>query len=178
MGEFARGTVDDVDAAMEAAAKAYPAWSSFLAVERAEKLRQIADMLVADPEDVTARTRLLTREHGKPLFESNIEITRIADRFRQVASFAERLDAEQNTQSPMFDTIVQRKGRGVTTLIVPWNWPWQPGAKFPQALLAGNTVVIKLAENATLATAQTVIKIAAFAAGRRELDHWAGPRAG
>ena len=71
---------------LEAATKAYPAWSSFRAVERAEKLRQIADMLVADPEDVTARTRLLTREHGKPLFESNIEITRIADRFRQVAS--------------------------------------------------------------------------------------------
>ena len=161
VGEFARGTVDDVDAAMEAAAQAYPSWSGYRAVERAEKLREIADFLVADPEDVTARTRLLTREHGKPLFESNIEITRIADRFRQVANFAERLDAEQNTQSPMFDTVVQRKGRGVTTLIVPWNWPLAIlGAKFPQALLAGNTVVIKLAENATLATAQTIIKIA------------------
>lgn len=161
VGEFARATISDVDAAMEAAARAFPAWSAMTAVQRAEHLRQIADMLVADPEDVTARTRLLTREHGKPLFESGIEITRIADRFRQVASFAERLDAEQKTQSPMFDTIVQRKGRGVTTLIVPWNWPLAIlGAKFPQALLAGNTVVIKLAENATLAAAQTITKIA------------------
>ena len=73
------------------------------------KIAPNADMLVSDPEDVTARTGFDARA-WQASFEGNIEITRIADRFRQVASFAERLDAEQ-IQSPMFDTIVQRKGQ-------------------------------------------------------------------
>ena len=111
-----------------------------------------------------ARARLLTREHGKTLFETNIEVTRLVDRLAQVAGFADSLQDEDTVSGKMFDTVITRKSRGVSPLIVPWNWLlatfW--GRSYVHALLAGNTVVIKLSEFATLAPAQTIMKIAAM----------------
>jgi len=80
-----------------------------------------------------------------------------------VAEFADGLAAEDTVSGKMFDTVITRKSRGVSLLIVPWNWPLAIlGSKLPHALLAGNTVVIKLSEFATLAPAQTIMKIAAM----------------
>ena len=119
--------------------------------------------LNADETETTVRTRLFTREHGKTLFETNIEIGRLVDRFAQVAGFAGRISVSDRIEGPRFDTMVTRKSRGVTTLIVPWNWPLAIlGSKLPQALLAGNTVVVKLSEFATLAPALTISRIAAM----------------
>ena len=154
---------DDVDAAMKAAHGALAGWASLSMQDRAGKLRAIAETLNADASETAARAELLTREHGKTLFETNIEVTRLADRFGQVAGFAEGVAAEEEVSGAMFDTIVTRKARGVSVLIVPWNWPLAIlGSKLPHALLAGSTVVIKLSEFATLAPALTIMKIAAM----------------
>ncbi len=161
VGHAAAAARDDVDAAMQAAQRALAGWSALSMDERAAFLRTIAETLNADAEDTAARARLLTREHGKTLFETNIEVTRLADRFAQVAGFAGAVATEDTVSGPMFDTVVTRAPRGVTLLIVPWNWPLAIlGSKLPHALLAGNTVVIKLSEFATLAPAQTIMKIA------------------
>jgi len=163
VGHAASATRDDVDAAMQAAHHAFAGWSALSMGERAAHLRHVAEHLNADAENTAARARLLTREHGKTLFETNIEVTRLADRLAQVAGFADHLAAEDTVSGKMFDTVVTRKSRGVSLLIVPWNWPLAIlGSKLPHALLAGNTVVIKLSEFATLAPAQTIMKIAAM----------------
>lgn len=163
VGQAASAAIDDVEKAMRAAHQAFKSWSSFSIEERASFLAKIADRLNEDEADVTMRKRLFTQEHGKTLFETNIEVTRLADRFRQVASFADKLRDDPQIKGPQFDTIVTRQSRGVTTLIVPWNWPLAIlGSKLPQALLAGNTVVIKLSEQATLAPALTIIRLASL----------------
>ena len=163
VGHAASANRDDVDAAMKAAHGALAGWASLSMQDRAGKLRAIAETLNVDASETAARAELLTREHGKTLFETNIEVTRLADRFGQVAGFAEGVAAEEEVSGAMFDTIVTRKTRGVSVLIVPWNWPLAIlGSKLPHALLAGSTVVIKLSEFATLAPALTIMKIAAM----------------
>jgi acyl-CoA reductase-like NAD-dependent aldehyde dehydrogenase len=163
VGHAAAANRDDVNAAMQAAQRAFAGWSALSMEDRAAHLRTVAETLNADAGETAARARLLTREHGKTLFETNIEVTRLADRFAQVAGFADRAAADDTVSGPMFDTVVTRKSRGVTLLIVPWNWPLAIlGSKLPHALLAGNSVVIKLSEFATLAPAQTIMKIAAM----------------
>ena len=163
VGHAAAADREDVDAAMQAAQRALAGWSALSMDERAHYLRSVAETLNADADETAARARLLTREHGKTLFETNIEVTRLADRFAQVAGFADSVAADDTVSGPMFDTVVTRKSRGVTLLIVPWNWPLAIlGSKLPHALLAGNTVVIKLSEFATLAPAQTIMKLAAM----------------
>ena len=163
VGHVAKATRDDVDAAVAAANRAYPAWSKTGYDERAAYLNRIADELVADEEDVKYRSRLFCREHGKVIKETLLEMTRLGDRFRLSASFADRLAADERLPGPPFDTIVTRQPRGVAALIVPWNWPLSIlGAKLPQALMAGNTVVVKPSGNSALAPALTLHKIAAL----------------
>ena len=123
VGQAASASVEDVDEAISAAQNAYRDWSSLTIDERAAYLRHIAGHLNEDADDVAQRTRLFTREHGKTLFETTIEINRLADRFGQVAGFADALKSEEDIKGAQFDTIVTRQSRGVVTLIVPWNWP-------------------------------------------------------
>ncbi len=161
VGHAARASVQDVDAAVEAAHAAFPAWAALSYHDRAEKLRQIADALAADAAEVEARARLFTREHGKILKETHLELSRLGDRFRQVAAYADRLAQDEHLHGPPFDLIITRQPRGVATLIVPWNWPLSIlGAKLPQALLSGSTVVVKPSQNAALAPSITLQKIA------------------
>lgn len=161
VGDVANGVAIDVDQACAAAHKAFPSWSSLTYRERAAFLIAAADELTRDKKSLSERITLFTREHGKLKFESEIEMTRLTDRFKEVAAYANRLSTDEKLCGPPKDTIVTRHPRGVAALIVPWNWPLSIlGAKLPQALLAGNTVVIKLSENAPLATAQAVMLIA------------------
>ncbi len=65
--------------------------------------------------------------------------------------------AAEKLQGPPRDTIITRQPRGVASLIVPWNWPLSIlGAKLPQALMTGNTVVVKVAEECPLAPLRTL----------------------
>ena len=161
VGAAAAGAPEDVRTAVEAAHRAFPAWSALSFQERAAYLTRVAESLAEDPEEVDARVRLFTREHGKILRETRLEITRLADRFLYCASLAERLAADEKHSPPPFDTVITRQPRGVAALITPWNWPLSIlGAKLPQALISGNTVVIKLARSASLAPALTVYRMA------------------
>lgn len=161
VGKAASGTPDDIDAACEAAQSAFPAWAALSYAERADYLQKIADHLVADKEDLESRINLFTREHGKILKESTIEMTRLGDRFQLCAAMAERLAKDDELSGPPFDTIITRQPRGVAALIVPWNWPLSIlGAKLPQALVSGNTCVVKPSQNSAMAPTMTLKKIA------------------
>ena len=128
---------------------------------RAEYLLRIAQVLRSDAGQLDARARLFTREHGKVLKEAKLELSRLAERFELTASFAPELAKEKTLTDGPFDTIVFRQPRGVAALVVPWNWPLSIlGAKLPQALLAGNTVVVKPSKESSLTPALTIRKMA------------------
>ncbi len=157
----AQASVADANAAIAAAHAAFPAWSALSYEARAEYLRKIAAHLTADADELSARIHLFTREHGKVLKETGIEMSRMGGRFLQVAGYAQRLGADERLKGPPFDTVITRQPRGAALLIVPWNWPLSIlGAKLPQALMAGNTVVIKLPENSCAAPALTIARLA------------------
>ncbi len=161
VGHAAAADATDVDAAVQAAHAAFPAWSALSYPERAGYLKMIAEELVADEADVAYRSRLFCREHGKIIKETLLEMSRLGDRFLLTASYADRLAADETLSGPPFDTIITRQPRGVAALIVPWNWPLSIlGAKLPQALMAGNTVVVKPSHNSALAPSLTLRRIA------------------
>lgn len=161
VGHAASATERDVDDAVQAAHAAFPTWSALSFAERAGILRAVAKQLTSDEEDVKYRSRLFTREHGKIARETLVEMSRLGDRFMLAAEYGERMAVDEELKGPPFDTIIARQPRGVAALIVPWNWPLSIlGAKLPQALVSGNTVVVKPSANSALAPALTLQIIA------------------
>ncbi|WP_370343261.1 aldehyde dehydrogenase family protein [Pararhodobacter marinus] len=161
VGHAAAGTADDMDRAVRAAHSAFPAWAALSYVERADILRKVAAALTEDTAAVEARARIFTREHGKILRETHLEISRLGERFVQSADYAERLAQDEIIRATRNDTIVTRQPRGVAALVVPWNWPLAIlGAKLPQALMAGNTAVVKPSANSALAPTLSLHRIA------------------
>ncbi len=135
----------DVDAAVRSAHAAAGGWGALPWEGRAARLRDAADLLAADQAEWS---RLLVRETGKTHAEAAMELARTTRRFRQTADLA---DAGADVGYP--DSITLRAPYGVAALIVPWNWPLSIlAAKLPQALLAGNTAVIKPSPLAPLTT--------------------------
>lgn len=163
VGRAAAGTPKDVERAMRAAHAAFSAWAALTYAERGEMLRKVAAAITEDMAEVEARARLFTREHGKILRETHLEISRLGERFVQSANYADRLAHDEVIRAAPNDTIITRQPRGVAALVVPWNWPLAIlGAKLPQALMAGNTVVVKPSANSALAPTMTLHKIAAL----------------
>lgn len=161
VGHAADAQIEDLDRACDAAERAFPSWSALSYARRAEYLLDIAEHLVADQEDLTYRSELFCREHGKILAETRMEMSRLGDRFRLAASYAGRLAEDEVIPGPPFDTIVTRQPHGPAALVVPWNWPLSIlGAKLPQALMAGSTVVIKPSKSSAMAPVLTIQKIA------------------
>ncbi len=161
LGHIAAGTPADVDDAFAAARTAAPGWAALSHAERAAHFANVVDALTADETHLQERIALLTAENGKVLRESTMEISRLGDRFTQIAGYASRLADDELLPGPPFDTIVTREPYGVALLITPWNWPLAIlGSKLPHALMAGNTVVIKPSEYAALSTALTIKLIA------------------
>lgn len=161
VGRAALASRDDVRQAIEAAHRAFPAWAAMSYAERAERLTAAAAPLAADENRLQQMVRLFTREHGKILKESAIEFSRFGDRFAWPVAQAATLAEDRKLTGPPRDTIITRQPRGVAAQIVPWNWPISLlGVKVPPALMTGNTVVIKLAEQSPLAPMQ-LLKILA-----------------
>lgn len=156
------GEQDAIDA-IEAAHAAFAGWSVLSYAERADYLRAINNRLTADTDELEQRIKLFTREHGKILREAGLELSRLGSRFEMCAAQADALASDTRLDGPPRDTLVTRHPRGVATLIVPWNWPLSIlGAKLPQALITGNTVVVKLAEQCPLASLKTLGTVAAI----------------
>jgi aldehyde dehydrogenase (NAD+) len=134
-----QGTAADVDAAVGAARRAFPAWSALPGHMRARHLYALA-------RHVQKRERFLsvleTLDNGKPIRESrDIDIPLVARHFIHHAGWAELIDTEFPDHGPV----------GVCGQIIPWNFPLLMLAwKIAPALAAGNTVVLKPAEDTPL----------------------------
>jgi alpha-ketoglutaric semialdehyde dehydrogenase len=149
VGEFPASNADDVDAAVEAARAAFEHWAKTPAAQRAAFLTKAADALERRVEDVA---RDMTREMGKPIREARMEAARGGQILRYFAGEAWRPKGEMYEQSATGSALYTvRRPLGVVALITPWNFPAAiPLWKTAPALIYGNTVVIKLAQEAPL----------------------------
>jgi aldehyde dehydrogenase len=143
--EVARGTAEDIDLALDAAHKAAPAWGKTSAAERAAVLNKIADIIDANVELLAVAE---TWDNGKPVRETlNADIPLAADHFRYFASAIRAQDGDHAQLDGDTVSYQFHEPLGVVGQIIPWNFPILMATwKLAPALAAGNTVVLKPAE--------------------------------
>jgi betaine-aldehyde dehydrogenase len=146
-------TPDDARAAVAAARKAFDdgAWPATPVGERAALLDRIADLLQRDKDDLAS---LETRDTGKTLVESGIDIDDVTSVFRYYSRLAgSESDRLVDVGDPAVISRVVREPIGVCVLIAPWNYPLlQMSWKIAPALAAGCTMVAKPSEVTPLST--------------------------
>jgi aldehyde dehydrogenase (NAD+) len=137
---------EDVEAAVSAAADAFPDWASLPAPSRAAFFHRAADALDSRAEVIA---KDMTAEMGKPLREARMETARAATILRFAGGEAWRPIGEVYAASvPLQRLYTVRRPLGVVGLITPWNFPIAiPVWKLAPALIHGNTVVLKLAHD-------------------------------
>ena len=149
VGEFPSSEADDVAAAVSAAEASAPEWARLPAPKRCAFLSGAADLIESRVEDIAQD---MTREMGKPLRESRMEAARAAAIFRFFSGEGWRplgqMFEQSATGAPVY---TRRRPLGVVGLITPWNFPAAiPAWKTAPALAYGNSVVLKLAQDAPL----------------------------
>jgi aldehyde dehydrogenase (NAD+) len=147
VANYAVGDSADAQAAIQAAARAFPAWSALTPVARGRCLSRAAQILESRK---TALAELLTREEGKTLAESTGEVQRAVDIFRFYGGLSYVVGGQTLPHDlPGNLLYTARQPLGVVALITPWNFPIAiPAWKLAPALLAGNAVVLKPATQA------------------------------
>jgi alpha-ketoglutaric semialdehyde dehydrogenase len=151
IGEFPLSSEADVDAAVSAAREAYKTWRLVPAPKRAEILFRTAELLVKRKEEFS---RDMTREMGKVLAETRGDVQEAIDMTYYMAGEGRRLFG-QTTPSELRNKFAMsvRQSIGVCGLITPWNFPMAiPSWKMMPALVCGNTVVLKPAEDTPLSS--------------------------
>ncbi len=177
IAEVAMAGREDVDRAVAAARKAFPAWSRMAAADRGRILLKLADLIEANAEELA---RLESLDTGHPLRDSRtLDVPRTAACYRYFGGMADKFQGETIPVEAGFLNYTLREPVGVVGQVVPWNFPLMfTSWKMAPALAAGNTVVMKPAEITPL----TSLKIAELMAqagmpdGRRQ--HRAGARRG
>ncbi len=179
IGLFPASAADDVDLAVQAAKRAFASWRLVPAPKRGELLYRVGDLLRKYKEDIA---RGMTREMGKILKETRGDVQEGVDTAFYVAGEGRRLFGETTpAELPNKFAMSVRMPIGVCALITPWNFPMAiPTWKMFPALLCGNTVVLKPAED-TPHTAQRLVEILAEAGippGVVNLVHGSGEEVG
>jgi len=145
IGEYAQADKAQTGAAVEAAKRAFPAWSIGSIQERANLLDKVGSDILARKDEIG---RLLSREEGKTLPEGVGETVRAGHIFKFFSGEVLRLAGEKiPSVRPGVDVEITREPIGVVGLITPWNFPIAiPAWKIAPALAFGNTVVFKPAQ--------------------------------
>lgn len=155
IGEAAEAHEADVDFAVETARKAQQEWRHMDASKRGHLVSQCADLLEKHADELA---RLMTLETGKALrTESQVEAKILANAFRFYGGLGLELKGETVPFSDKMLTLTIREPLGVVGAIIAWNVPLLlMSLKVAPALVAGNTVVMKSAEEAPF----TVLRVA------------------
>jgi aldehyde dehydrogenase (NAD+) len=154
IGQAADGDAADVEAAVADADRAQKAWARMPSRKRGALVSQCAALLKEHTEELA---RLIALETGKALrTESRVEANAVADIFEMYGGLGGELKGESVPFAPNVLSVTVREPLGVVGAIIPWNVPMLLMAlKVAPALVAGNTVVVKSAEEAPL----TVLRI-------------------
>jgi acyl-CoA reductase-like NAD-dependent aldehyde dehydrogenase len=145
----------DIDKAVAAATRAFPAWSRMAAADRGRILLRLADLIEANTEELA---RLESLDTGHPVRDSRkLDVPRTAACFRYFGGMADKFQGETIPVEAGFLNYTLREPVGVVGQVVPWNFPLMfTSWKMAPALAAGNTIVMKPAEITPL----TSLKIA------------------
>ncbi len=149
LGHVPRGDAEDVDRAVRAAASAFDSWSKVTPRDRGRLLLRIAEDIEARTEELA---RLIATETGNALrTQARPEAALAADIFRYFGGLASELKGETLPLGEQMLSYSRREPIGVVGAIIPWNAPVSLASlKIAPALCAGNTIVLKAAEDAPL----------------------------
>ena len=141
----------EVDAALEAAAAAFPTFAKMPARARGEILRKAFEIMIAEADDLA---RLVSRENGKVFSDAKGEVLYAAEFFRWFSEEAVRVNGEfRHAPSGDKRILVTHQPVGVSLLITPWNFPAAMATrKIGPAVAAGCTVIVKPAMETPLTT--------------------------
>jgi len=149
IGAIARGGAADIDAAVDAAHRAWQgAWGKVTAVERGRILYRLGQLVLDRVEDLA---RIEALDVGKPLKQARADAIALARYLEFYAGAADKLHGETIPYLDGYTVYTMREAHGVTAHIVPWNYPMQIiGRSVGAALATGNACVLKPAEDACL----------------------------
>jgi aldehyde dehydrogenase (NAD+) len=145
---IARGTRDDIDAAVAAARRAFEegAWGRMAAVERGRLMAKLGEAILVHHEELA---QLEACDCGKPMKQARADITAAARYFEFYGGAADKFHGETIPFLDGYMVTVLREPKGVTGHIIPWNYPAQMfGRSLAPALAMGNACVMKPAEEA------------------------------
>lgn len=142
LGQFQASTEVDARQAINAAHRAFASWKNTSMAKRAKVLNSAAEYL---EKNVDKFAEELTREEGKLLSNSKMEVLRAAQTFRFYAVEGTTFTGETYPSDDLSMLVYsQREPLGVVSVITPWNFPISiPARKIAPALISGNTVVFK-----------------------------------
>lgn len=155
IAEVAIAGFEECDAAVDAAAAAFPSFAATPPRLRAEMLRRAYELMTAEVEQIAC---LVARENGKILADARAEVTYAAEFFRWFSEEAVRVRGDFR-RAPNGDKtiVVTHQPVGVSLLITPWNFPAaMVTRKIGPALAAGCTVIVKPAMETPLTTLAVV----------------------
>ena len=158
IASVAQARAEDVDRAVEAAARAFPAWRDTAAADRGRLLIKLADLIESRAEELA---RIESIDTGHPIRDARaLDVPRTAATFRYFGGLVDKLQGSVIPVETGFLNYLVREPLGVVGQIVPWNFPimftsWKMGP----ALAAGNCTVLKPAELTPLSS----LKIAELA---------------
>jgi acyl-CoA reductase-like NAD-dependent aldehyde dehydrogenase len=154
IGRVAFGEAEDVDRAVQSGKRAFEsgAWSKAAPGERARIMRRLAD-LIRDNADRIGRIESI--DTGKPIAQATGEVVLAADFMTYFAGHAELPNGRTHPADAGYFVYSVREPYGVVGAISPWNYPFLLAAwKTAPALAAGNSVVLKMAEQSPLSTSE------------------------
>ncbi len=179
LAEVAAGDKSDIDEAVNAARACFEGpYAALSARHRGRLLMAAADIL---EKRLPEFAELESRQNGKLLFESKIEIAMSAEVLRYFGGWADKITGQTLPVSGNFFTYTLKEPVGVVGAITPWNFPLNLGVwKFAPALAAGCTVVSKPASEAPLSIMlfAEVLEAAGFPAGAFNVVPGGGSTAG
>ena len=150
-GDLARGDKQDVDLAVNAARKAFEGeWGAMAPVERGRSLARLGELVNEHQETLTA---IETSDVGKPLRQARNDVLAFSRYCEFYAGAVDKLHGQTIPYQEGYTILTVREPHGVTAHIIPWNYPLQiVGRSVIGSLAAGNAVVVKPGEDASLST--------------------------
>src|SRR2546421_2924151 len=158
LAEVAEADKADIDKAVNAARRAYEGkWSRMSARDRGRLIYKLSQLIEQNSKELAA---LETADNGKPIRESQyVDLPQTVENFEYFAGYATKIEGETIPMPGQMFNYTLREPVGVCGQIIPWNFPLLMAAwKLAPALAAGNTVVLKPAEQ-TPVTAMELAKL-------------------
>jgi acyl-CoA reductase-like NAD-dependent aldehyde dehydrogenase len=146
LAEVAEGDKADIDKAVAAAGKAFDGkWSKISARDRGRLIYKLSQLIEEHAQELA---ELETADNGKPIRESlYVDLPQVVENFEYFAGYATKIEGETIPVSGQMLNYTVREPLGVCGQIIPWNFPLLMAAwKLAPALAAGNTIVLKPAE--------------------------------